>query len=165
MCKTEYPSQKIVGSEPGLGPPDRRPLQRGGRPHRRLHRARRDAPSDEVQVRARPRHLPHAHPNTTQLPRSSKGNYLKWDWITIVTNMMLTELSFIYEYRVAHLVADLGWVDLNFCVPYCPLSQPLLPNFHQPEQIWAGTGSLKIQVYPTQVRHQMGHLVRTFLPT
>ena len=52
------------------------------------------------------------------------------------------------EYRVAHLVADLGWVDFDFSVqPYCTLFQPLLPNL--PKQNWADNGTLKIQVIPT----------------
>ena len=62
-------------------------------------------------------------------------------------------------YRVAHLVADLDWVDFNFSVPpSCThLVQPLLQNFNQPKQSWADSGAFKIQVYPTNVRDLMGH--------
>ena len=63
-------------------------------------------------------------------------------------------------YWVGHQVADLDWVDLDLCVPpSCLLAQPFLPNSHQPSQNWADRGRLKIQVYPTQVRDQVGHHV------
>ena len=39
------------------------------------------------------------------------------------------------SYRVAHLVANMGSVDLYLGVPpSCPNAQPLLPNSHQPRQ-------------------------------
>ena len=54
-------------------------------------------------------------------------------------------------YRVPHLLVDLGWVDFDLGVPpSCPLAQPLLPNSNQPRQNWADSGTLKIQVNPTQ---------------
>ena len=56
-----------------------------------------------------------------------------------------------YLYRASHVLVDLGWVDLDFCVlPSCPAAQPLLPNSHQPKQSWADGGTLKIQVNKTQ---------------
>ena len=54
-------------------------------------------------------------------------------------------------YSVSHMVVDLGWVDIDLGVPpSCPASQPLLPNSQEPKQTLADSGSLKIQVNPTQ---------------
>ena len=54
-------------------------------------------------------------------------------------------------YRVSHLLMDLGLVDFDLGVPpSCPAAQPLLPNSHQPKQIRADSGTLKILVNPTQ---------------
>ena len=62
---------------------------------------------------------------------------------------------------VDHLLPNLGLVDFDFCVPpSCPLAQPLLP--HQLRWNWADSGTLKIQVYPTQTREQMVHLASLF---
>ena len=47
-------------------------------------------------------------------------------------------------YRVSHVLVDLQ-VGLT-----CPAAQPLLPNSHQPRQNWADSGTLEIQVNPTQ---------------
>ena len=56
-------------------------------------------------------------------------------------------------YRVAHLVADLVWVDLEFCIPTsCPLAQPLLPNFHWQRQNWADRGRKVLQVIIEKVK-------------
>ena len=42
------------------------------------------------------------------------------------------------------------WVGLTLILVSHHLAQPLLPNFHQPRQDWADSGTLKIQVNPTQ---------------
>ena len=64
-------------------------------------------------------------------------------------------------YRLAHLVADLGWVDLDLCVPPpCPHAQPLLPNSHQPRQNLAGSGTPKIKINPAQAQDHMRHPVQ-----
>ena len=55
------------------------------------------------------------------------------------------------QYRVSHLLVDLGWVDFDLGVPpSCPTAQPLLPNSHQPRENWSGSETLKIQVNPNQ---------------
>ena len=65
-----------------------------------------------------------------------------------------------FHYKVARLVADLGWVDLDFSAPTSKtLVQPLLPNFNQPKQRGADSGTLKIKVYTTKVCDQMSHPV------
>ena len=54
-------------------------------------------------------------------------------------------------YRVSHVLVDQGWVDFDLGVPpFCPAPQTHLPNSHQPRQNWADSGTLKIQVNPTQ---------------
>ena len=56
-----------------------------------------------------------------------------------------------YRALAFHVLVDLGWVDFDFCVPPSrQAAQPLLPNSHQPKQIWAGSGTLEIQVNKTQ---------------
>ena len=61
------------------------------------------------------------------------------------------------SYRVDHMLANLAWVDLDFCIlPSCPIEQPLLPN-SQNAQVELGT--LKIQAYPT-LGGQMVHPVK-----
>ena len=53
--------------------------------------------------------------------------------------------------RPGQVLVDLGWVDLDFYVPPSgPAAQPLLPNSHQPNQSWADSGTLEIQVNKTQ---------------
>ena len=55
------------------------------------------------------------------------------------------------QYRLSHLLMDLGWVDFDLGVPpSCPAAQPLLPNYHQPKQSLANSGTLSIQVNKTQ---------------
>ena len=51
----------------------------------------------------------------------------------------------------------LGWI--LYVPPSCPVSQPVLPNSLQPQQNQADSGTLKIQVNPTQVHEPMGHPV------
>ena len=73
----------------------------------------------------------------------------------------MKESILLYLYRVSHLLVDLGWVDLDFSVPpSCIAAQPLLPNSHQPRQNRADSGTLKIQVNPTQILGQMNHPVQ-----
>ena len=63
-------------------------------------------------------------------------------------------------YRVTHLLANLGWADFDLDVPpSCPAAHPLLPNSHQPEQNQADSGTVKIQVNPTQVLGQTNYPV------
>ena len=50
-----------------------------------------------------------------------------------------------YRDNVSHLLVDMGWVDFDYGA-----AQLLLPNSHQPRQNWADSGTLKIQVNPTQ---------------
>ena len=55
------------------------------------------------------------------------------------------------KYRVPYLLVDVGWVDFNLCDPLsCPAAQPRLPNSHLPRQNWADSGTVKIQINPTQ---------------
>ena len=57
------------------------------------------------------------------------------------------------QYRLSHLLMDLGWVDFDLGVPpSCPAAQPLLPNYHQPKQSYIDSGTLKNQVNPTLSR-------------
>ena len=67
-------------------------------------------------------------------------------------------------YRVAHLVANLGWVDLNFDYSTVCL---ILPGLMGVWQKWLGSwgrrGNSQIQVNRTQVRDQMVHPVHTYL--
>ena len=65
----------------------------------------------------------------------------------------LTARRFIgsYNYRVSHLLMDLGWVDFDLGVPLtCPATQPLLPNSHHPKPNRADSGRPKIKFNPTQ---------------
>ena len=63
-------------------------------------------------------------------------------------------------YRVAHLVANLGWVDLNFDYSTVCLILPGLMGVWQKRLgSWARWWNSQIQVNPTQVRDQMGHPV------
>ena len=46
------------------------------------------------------------------------------------------------------------WVGLTLIWmfhSFCPATQPILPNSHQPKQNRADSGTVKIQVNPTQV--------------
>ena len=64
-------------------------------------------------------------------------------------------------YRVAHLVANLGWVDLNFDYSTVCLILPGLMGVWQKRLgSWARWWNSQIQVNRTQVRHQMGHPVQ-----
>ena len=65
-----------------------------------------------------------------------------------------------YQYRVAHLVVDLGWVQSDFehC-NVCPVLPWLMEIWQKGLGNWARWWNTEIQVNPTQVRHQMGHLV------
>ena len=48
---------------------------------------------------------------------------------------MFAHCQTLSTYRVTHLVANLGWVDLDLRVPpSCPTVQPLLPNSPPPRQ-------------------------------
>ena len=63
-------------------------------------------------------------------------------------------------YRVAHLVANLGWVDLNFDYSTVCLILPGLMGVWQKRLgSWARWWNSQIQVNQTQVRDQMGHPV------
>ena len=44
--------------------------------------------------------------------------------------------------------------------PSFPLAQPLPPNFHQPRQNWADSGTAKMKVNPNQVQDLTGHPVQ-----
>ena len=71
-------------------------------------------------------------------------------------------VKFKHLYRASHVLAD--WVLLTLIwdvPPSCPVAQPLLPNSHQPKQNWADSGTVKIQVNPTQIRQEMSHPVFT----
>ena len=66
-------------------------------------------------------------------------------------------------YRVAHLVADLGWVDLDFeCSTVCPILPGLMGIRQMGLGKYARWWNTEIQVNPAQVRDQMGHPVLTF---
>ena len=66
----------------------------------------------------------------------------------------------VYTYRVAHLVANLAWVDLNFDYSTVCLVLPGLMGVWQKRLgSWARWWNSQIQVNPTQVRDQMGHPV------
>ena len=55
------------------------------------------------------------------------------------------------QYRMSHLLVNLGLLDFDLGVPQsCPAAQPLLPNSHQPRQNRADSAALKIQINPTQ---------------
>ena len=63
-------------------------------------------------------------------------------------------------YRVAHLVANLGWVDLNFDYSTVCLILPGLMGVWQKRLgSWARWWNCQIQVNRTQVRDQMGQPV------
>ena len=63
-------------------------------------------------------------------------------------------------YRVVHLVANLGWVDMNFDYSTVCLILPGLMGVWQKRLgIWARWWNSQIQVKRTQVRDQMGHPV------
>ena len=67
-----------------------------------------------------------------------------------------------HTYRVAHLVANLGWVDLNFDYSTVCLILPGLMGVWQKRLgSWARWWNSQIQMNPTQVRDQMGHPVHT----
>ena len=60
-------------------------------------------------------------------------------------------------YRVTHLLANLGWVDLDFdCSAVCPILLGLV-------EIWqkrlSSCATSQIKVNLTQVRQEMGHPV------
>ena len=62
------------------------------------------------------------------------------------------------QYRVAHLIGDLGWVDMYLSVPAnCLPVQPHLPDFPQSRQKGAGSERLKIQGNSNIVRNLMGY--------
>ena len=64
------------------------------------------------------------------------------------------------NYRVAHLVVNLGWVDLNFDYSTVCLILPGLMGVWQKRLgSWARWWNSQIQVNRTQVRDQMGHPV------
>ena len=65
------------------------------------------------------------------------------------------------NYRVAHLVANLGWVDLNFDYSTVCLILPGLMGVWQKRLgSWARWWNSQIQVNQTQVRDQTGHPVQ-----
>ena len=68
------------------------------------------------------------------LPWPEKLYNFKWAWLI--------------NYRVIHLVVDLGWLTLIW--EFHHLAHPLLPSAHQPRQNWADSGTCKIQVNQTQ---------------
>ena len=71
----------------------------------------------------------------------------KQSWEFPELELQGTEQGLQVQYRVSHLVGDLGWVDFDFSVPpYFTLVQPLLLNSHQPKQSRADSGTLEIQV-------------------
>ena len=60
-------------------------------------------------------------------------------------------------YRVAHLVADLGWVNLNFDYStVCLILPGLVGVWEKRLGSWARWGNSQIQVNRTQVGDQMG---------
>ena len=62
------------------------------------------------------------------------------------------------QYRVAHLVADLGWVDLDFeCYTVCPILPGLIGIWPKGLVKWVRWWNTEIQVIPTQVGGHMVH--------
>ena len=69
-------------------------------------------------------------------------------------------------YRVAHLVADLGWVDLDFeWSSVCPIVPWLMGIWLKELHEWERCLNTDIQVKPSQVSDQMGHPVVWMHPT
>ena len=67
-------------------------------------------------------------------------------------------------YRVAHLVADLGWVDLDFeCSTVCPIMSGLMGIWQKELSKWAKWWKAEIQVNPTQIRDHQGHRLALLL--
>ena len=62
----------------------------------------------------------------------------------------------LHVYRVTHLVANLGWVDLQ--IRGVPPAGGRYCSYLLPQQ---DGGTSQIKVNPTQVRHQMGHPVES----
>ena len=64
-------------------------------------------------------------------------------------------------YRVTHLLANLGWVDLDFdCSTVCPILLGLVGILQKFLSSWArDRGTSQIKVNPTEVRQEMGHPV------
>ena len=61
------------------------------------------------------------------------------------------------EYRMTHLLANLGWIDLDFdCSTVCPILLGLMGMCQKRLQ---DGGTAQIKVNPTQVRQEMGHPV------
>ena len=64
------------------------------------------------------------------------------------------------NYRMDHLVADLGLLDLDFeCSAVCPTLPRLLGVWQKHLGKGATLWNRKIIVIPTQIRNQMGHPV------
>ena len=74
-------------------------------------------------------------------------------------NVLVTKIDLLY--RVAHLFADLSWVDLYFeCFTVCPNLPGLMGIRQKGLAMCARWWNTEIQVISTQVRDQMGHPVR-----
>ena len=88
-------------------------------------------------------------------PKIAEVNHSSIVLLSLVTSELVLLIGgsrFYLQYRVAHLVGDLGLVDFDFSVPpFCPLLQHLFPNSHQAKGKRADSGTLI-----------MGHPVLTF---
>ena len=61
-------------------------------------------------------------------------------------------------YRVTHLHANQGWVDFDLgCSTILPSCSAAFAKFPPAQAESAESGTVKIQVNPTQVRQEMGH--------
>ena len=68
--------------------------------------------------------------------------------------------SLMFMYRVAHLVANLGWVDLNFdFFTLCLILPGLMGIWQKRLGSWARWWNSQIHVNRTQVQDQMDHPV------
>ena len=57
----------------------------------------------------------------------------------------------LYHYSGSHVLVNFGLVDFIFDVlPSLPAAQPILPNSHQPRQIWTESNPFEIQINSTK---------------
>ena len=102
--------------------------------------------------------------------RSSPPGWSRWSRCTFspcwdLQAAMICFEVVLHQYRVIHLVVDLGLVDFDLSVPpSCPTAQPLLPNSHQPRQNWADSGTLKTKVKPTKSASRLITQYAHFIP-
>ena len=80
--------------------------------------------------------------------------------VTEIDPLIVQFSCLIYLYRVAHLVANLGWVDFKFdCSTVCLILPGLMGVWQKRLGSWARRWNSQIQVNRTQVCDQMGHPV------